>query len=71
VNSWMNCDQSTLKHVAQTRFAMVFLFVLVRVISWIVLFTPPKRMIHEITRTNTKRSQRVDFLGAPPGAEAQ
>jgi hypothetical protein len=34
----------------------VFFFVLVRVISWIVLFARPKIMIHEITRTNTKRS---------------
>jgi hypothetical protein len=34
----------------------VVLFVFVRVISWIVYFTPAKRTIHEITRIDTKRS---------------
>jgi hypothetical protein len=36
-------------------------FVLVRVISWIVLFTPAKRMIHEITRTNTNKTEGIEF----------
>jgi hypothetical protein len=33
-------------------------FVLVRVISWIILFGRVKRTIHEITRTNTNKKRR-------------
>ena len=44
------------RECVKTRIPLRVLFVLVRVISWIVPFTSPKRTIHEITRTNTKRS---------------
>jgi hypothetical protein len=42
--------------LVNTRIPFGVLFVLIRVVSWIVYLTPAKRTIHEITRTNTKRS---------------
>ncbi len=46
----------TEQNVSKLEFHFVFCFVLIRVISWIVLFGSVKRTIHEITRINTKPS---------------
>jgi hypothetical protein len=41
-------------------------FVLVRVISWIILFGRVKRTIHEITRTNTNKNTKENRVLTQP-----
>jgi hypothetical protein len=57
--------QSVMRRLCQKSADHQFLFVLVRVISWIVRY-PPKSTIHEITRTNTnKATNQFRYLTAP------